>query len=157
MKSKRFFVFIVIAFVVLNVIFIFSRSVLNKTESAKESADVKSMLQPFIENVLEPIFGVGSITDTVIRKAAHFIEFCSLGFVVGIISRIFERKFPVYGVLSVILVSLCDETIQLFSDRGSQIQDVWLDIFGAVVGISFAYFIIFLIYRRKHHKRRIKI
>lgn len=33
-------------------------------------------------------------------------------------------------------VTLTDETIQIFSDRGSQVQDVWLDFSGVCAGVG---------------------
>lgn len=45
----------------------------------------------------------------------------------------------VQSAITALFVALTDETIQIFSNRGSQVQDVWLDFFGACVGSLVVY------------------
>ena len=40
--------------------------------------------------------------------------------------------------------ALIDETIQIFSDRGSAVVDVWIDFSGAITGSAFGFLILIL-------------
>lgn len=56
----------------------------------------------------------------------------------GLLQKLFS--FPITQSATVALfVALTDETIQIFSNRGSQVQDVWLDFCGACVGSLVVY------------------
>lgn len=52
-----------------------------------------------------------------------------------------STRLPLRAMLACnfgLLIAFMDETIQLFSDRGSQVQDVWLDFAGVVTGVLLA-------------------
>lgn len=134
--KRKFFAIALCGVIVLTVLFIFSQSLLGVSASQKESGSVLKAVSP----VLEVFVGRGNVTDHLVRKLAHFTEFFTLGaelsallWVRGAVGA--QRYFN--GLFAGVAVALCDETVQLFTGRGSQVQDVWLDIFGAVCGLLF--------------------
>lgn len=73
-----------------------------------------------------------------IRKAAHVTEFALLAAVLwGLFALRGERRF-LYSISSAVLCAAADETIQIFSRRGSQVSDVLIDSVGALLGIGIA-------------------
>lgn len=113
--------------ILLTLAFIFSRSLRDIPDSKEESRQVMSFLLP----VLEFFFGAGNVTVNLVRKLAHLVEFGVLGFEVGLLTA----RFRTEPFLFCLVAALTDETIQIFTGRGPQIQDVWLDFAGAVAGI----------------------
>lgn len=77
--------------------------------------------------------GASGYLSVLIRKLAHFTEFCILGILLRArwSGRSREKATPLFLAL---LVALTDETIQAFTGRTSSVFDVWLDFFGAVTG-----------------------
>lgn len=111
----------------LTLAFIFFNSLAGQEESARESAFVMQLIEP----LLELFVGKGNVTQHLVRKLAHFCEFGLLGCLLGV-----QCKKPNCGaLLFALLTALTDETIQIFTGRGSQVQDVWLDFAGAVTGM----------------------
>lgn len=123
--------------------FIFGNSLDSGPESQAKSSAVKAVLALLLSPVLPP----EALTDHLVRKTAHFVEFCALGAVLAGLARLLcARLFPRAGgaartlalVLPLfvgLLAALTDETIQLFTARGSQVQDVWLDFSGVCTGV----------------------
>jgi VanZ family protein len=84
--------------------------------------------------------GTGNVTDHFVRKLAHFTEFAMLGalLVLYTVVRCRLRLQSVVNCLSFSLATaVTDESLQLISSRGSQVQDVLLDFTGAAGGIGF--------------------
>lgn len=85
--------------------------------------------------------GAGKVTDQLVRKLAHFAEFgllgCELAALLVVRDRVGSQDIAncLFAGLSAALI---DETIQLFTNRGSQVQDVWLDFAGVCSGIGLA-------------------
>jgi VanZ family protein len=100
-----------------------------------------------------------------LRKAAHFIEHGVLGTEMFFLVMIIEKNRgssaksalrPISLLLTLyfgMLVALVDETIQIFSERGYSIKDVWLDISGYATFTLLLFLIITLkrCYGRKKH------
>lgn len=75
-------------------------------------------------------------TSHIIRKAAHVTEyavFTALVFL-RLESTGKKRFFTAWGLGA--LTGAIDETLQIFSHRGSQVQDVLIDSAGALLGLS---------------------
>ena len=103
--------------------------------SAAESGWVTELLKPLFELFV----GEGNVTDHLVRKTAHVAEFAALGFVLLFNWRKGKRfSRTLSGGL---LVALLDETIQMFSDRGDLILDVWFDFAGVLIGAVLAWLI----------------
>lgn len=92
-----------------------------------------------------------------LRKAAHFAEFCWLGVNLCWLFRILEQKgihrFTM-PLLWGILAACVDETIQLYSPgRASSLADVWIDISGVFTGICLLLLVHNLIGKLKKRKK----
>lgn len=113
--------------------FIFTRSMKSAEDSSAESLRVLALVRP----ILQPLFG--DVTEHIVRKLAHFTEYCALGMELSGLLICFRRLNPhmfLHCLSFAFFTAAIDETIQIFSQRGSQLQDVWLDFAGAVVGIA---------------------
>lgn len=125
---------ILIVLIVFTLAFIFGNSLIDRENSSKESSWVLVLVQPFLEFFV----GRGNVTEHLVRKLAHFSEFALLGFELCLFFQIQAGTLQKAVLLSVshgLFSALTDETVQIFSHRGPQIQDVWLDTAGAVFGV----------------------
>jgi VanZ family protein len=95
-----------------------------------------------------------SLTDHVVRKAAHFTEYLILGMLGSAALRPWADAARRLGTaLLGVMVPLVDETIQLFvSGRSGQISDVWLDVAGFSCGFLAVLFVYLV--RQNGQKRR---
>ena len=137
LQKKLLWLFIVL--LIATLAFIFINSMLSRDESAELSG---SVLDIFDEIVV--FFGGDPDDDHWIRKLAHFIEFAALGFELTVIAQLKEQRDFKSLLNCALLGLLCadiDEGIQIFSGRGSMVQDVFLDFCGVVCGLLIALFI----------------
>ena len=118
--------------IALTLVLIWGQSILDREKSSEESGFVMEMIEP----VLEIFVGQGNVTEYFVRKLAHFCEFFLLGaelLLFFVLKR--ERKAGFLLTLTHgLFAALADETIQIFSGRGSMVQDVWLDFSGVTAG-----------------------
>ncbi len=141
MSKKRLIVNVLYTiFIVLIITFIFGNSLSNKEESANQSGSVLAFVNSILEFINFPVL----MSHKFLRKLAHFTEFFVLGAsVMGLF--LYNKKenydYFVYSCFFCCFIAMTDETIQYFTNRGSMLLDVWLDFFGACVGITFLYFI----------------
>ena len=136
------------AVVALIVAFIWGNSLLPQTQSRQES--------DFVLRILQSIFRLDIDRETashLVRKAAHFTEYALLG--VSAAALFLSRRRGVQSAVNAmslcLAVAVLDESIQLLSQRGSQVQDVLLDFSGAAAGllIFLALSGLFRIFRRR--------
>lgn len=115
-------------FLVLLLIFIWGQSLLPRSASNAQSSFLALRIAEWLGR--DP-----SYVNRIVRKCAHLIEFAALGFV---LTRLFgQRKWYLPICVAVgFSVAFLDETIQIFSGRGSAIADVWLDLCGVVLGTA---------------------
>lgn len=122
---------------------IFSRSMQPAPISKQESEVVQELLQHSF-----PI----ELTMFSIRKAAHFLEFAVLGVLAQLMFSGLRRMWRgsiLFTAVAGLVIALCDETIQLFvSGRSGQVEDIWLDLFGAISGVLIACGLRFLVQRK---------
>lgn len=147
-NRKKLIIICIIIAATLTVIW--GHSFMSQEESAEESGFVFEFLKPFLEFFV----GEGNATELFVRKAAHFTEFFVLGFEWLIFMRTVVKdricsdekkdKKTAAGVAAVRIVNawflgtMCaavDETIQIFSGRGSSLLDVWLDSAGCLTAL----------------------
>lgn len=136
MKNGRTNIIILTILIIATIAFIWSNSLQSIPESQERSLGIMGKITP----VLEVFVGKGNVTDHLVRKLAHFIEFGTLGCELALLAVLRKRVHfqPVVNCLFAVLsVAVIDEAIQIFSNRGSQVQDVLLDFAGAVTGILF--------------------
>ena len=122
--------------------FIWSNSLVGKEGSASLSRTVTAWLN-----------GIGiPVTEHFVRKSAHFCEFgllgCELMLLFWLRSGVRFQNLC-NAAFAALLSAVTDETIQIFSGRGSQVQDVVLDFSGALTDILLVSLIISLIEKRK--------
>lgn len=139
-KSTNIVSFVLILLIVAVLFFIWGNSLESIPESQAKSLGMLKLLTP----LLEPIVGVGNVTDHLVRKLAHFIEFGVLGALLTLYAAMHGR-IRLQAVMNCIFFGLAtaviDESIQLTSARGAQVQDILLDFFGALAGIALVWLI----------------
>lgn len=134
--------------IILTLAFIWGNSLLSREQSSGESAWVLQLVTPF----LELFVGKGNVTEHLVRKLAHFTEFALLG-----LELLFwfsqkrgkKKEALLLAMAHGLFAALTDETIQLFSGRGSQVQDVWLDFAGVTAGALTALLLTLLIRKKQ--------
>ena len=82
-------------------------------------------------------------------KQSNVTEYAILGMLLAWLS-IPIKKQDVWLLLFVVLTTaVIDETIQIFTGRTSQVQDIWIDFFGAGAGMLVVYLVMKLAQTRK--------
>lgn len=112
---------------------IWGHSLEGPEDSSKKS---QAVLENIIKPVLGPIFGADNITEHFVRKLGHFTEFFALGLESFLLLWVWRRMslhWCFHGLHFGFLVGAIDETLQLFTERGSSLSDVWLDFAGFMV------------------------
>ncbi len=134
--KKRFLLFLLSSVLVTG--FIFFNSFQGPDSSNESSGFFLKLFEP-ITNYLDK-FIEDADWNFVIRKGAHFTEFCVLGILsCNTFLSIDSRKrvsLLGYNFFCVLSVAVCDEFIQSFTGRTSSVRDVLIDFCGAVVGIA---------------------
>ena len=130
--------------------FIWSNSMVGKEGSASLSRTVTAWLN-----------GIGiPVTEHFVRKAAHFCEFgllgCELLLLFWLRSGVHFQNLC-NAAFAALLSAVTDETIQIFSGRGSQVQDVVLDFSGAFTGILLVSLIMIIAWRNQSRIRLISL
>ena len=135
-------------------IFIFGHSAMPAETSAQESGEVTGFLQR-----IAGFLGIElMLADNLIRKAAHFCEYCAYGFMVSATYCSYRKRLilnlPI-AFLTFVFTALVDESIQFFSPgRSAQVSDVWLDFCGAVTGLLFFAFCAYISRKIKSLKNK---
>lgn len=150
MDKKRKRVVIILSFVIIfTLAFIWIHSCMDMEESSEESGFFFEILCPF----LELFVGKGNATELLLRKLAHFTEFFVLGLELILYMRmIIKASKPILMINAWVFGTLCaliDETVQIFSGRGSMIADVWLDSAGCFCGVGIMMCVIVIVERKK--------
>ncbi len=136
-KYKKLLYFIT----ALTIAVIWGQSCIGKEQSKANSDIIIGMIKPIEE--LEPGYrSENGWTFTqlsqYVRKGAHLMEYAVLSAELSLILIIKKRKhikgFAVCFLLCS-MIALIDESIQVFSGRSGEIQDIWIDNGGALTGI----------------------
>ena len=122
------------ALLICNLIFIWGNSLLPGEISGQISDTVKA----FLDALLPP--GTASPSGGgLLRKIAHFTEFCALGLCLGWLFGMLGKK-KAWPFLCGVTAACVDETIQMFvPDRGPGIRDVCIDSCGVAAGMLLLY------------------
>ena len=124
----------------------------NSLESVAVSSGKSKRLLKYVAIILGPVFGKGNVTDHLVRKLAHFTGFGLMGVWLALFI-IMHGRVRLQSIVNCLFFGLSaavlDETLQLFSDRGSQVPDVLLDFAGAASGIFVALAVRWVILRIK--------
>ena len=140
---------IVAVLIALTLVFIWTNSMQSRGESTKRSSEVLEV----IAEILEPVgIDVDTTDDLLIRKLAHFAEFFLLGAELSVLCLLYGMNSAqgFFNSLSAgLAAAVTDETIQIFSNRGSSVADVLLDFSGILAAAA----AVWLIYRMKIKKK----
>lgn len=134
----------------MNLAFIWGNSLL--------PGEVSGAISAFVRNLIAALFPGGNDEPDsghgLLRKLAHFTEFCTLGMLLCWLHAMLLKKpwqCLLFPFLCGFLAACTDETIQCFvPDRGPGIKDVGIDTLGATLGIVIIYFIC----KRKNQKSK---
>ncbi len=143
---RKIFEILLILSMVATVAFAFYQSSLPKQVSAETSDKVGTIVGEIIEEIFPPETPVGDFVQVNIRKIAHFVEFALLGTEAALYIFFFKNKL-VYTLASypaALFIALLDETIQILSERGPMIADVWLDFSGFLTLSLITYGVLYL-------------
>ena len=157
MKRKRTLTILI----VLALVFIWGNSLVSGELSGKISDGIMAAMNTAAEKL-----GLGSDfftymsdedgdgvaeqpTSHIIRKAAHVTEYAVFAALVflRLESTGKKRFFTAWGLGA--LTGAIDETLQIFSHRGSQVQDVLIDSAGALLGLGIVSLILYFISRKE--------
>lgn len=134
MKRNKIWRTLLLIFIVLTILFIWSNSIFGREASSRQSGWVREFLQNTFDLLGIPV----QVTEHAVRKLAHFLLFFLLGTettLYALCGRQLDRR-GIGNILGVVFaVAFLDETIQIFSGRGPAITDVWLDISGGVTAL----------------------
>ena len=136
---------ILLLLLALTLIFIWTNSMQSRSESTKRSSQVLEL----VADILEPVgIDVDTTDDRPIRKLAHFAEFFLLGTELAALCLLYgmcSAQGFINSLSAGLAAAVTDETIQIFSDRGSSVADVLLDFSGVLAATA----AVWLIYRLK--------
>ena len=116
---------VILILLMINLAFIFIQSALPPEESAETSDKVGDI----VEEIIPPETKPGAFIQINLRKIAHFVEFACLGLLssIYVIFLGWRKDRALFSLALAPLVALLDETLQIFSGRGSSVKDVWID------------------------------
>jgi len=156
-KKVKFLRFLYVT-ITLSLILVWGQSCIGKEQSAVSSDIVVEMIKPIDE--LEPGYRSSEgwtyvELSTYVRKMAHVIEYALVGFQLMCI-LLLKGKNRVTDYINCVFagmfIGLIDETIQIFSGRGSEIGDIWIDLAGVSLGIGTAFLGRIIVARRASRK-----
>ncbi len=129
--------------IILTIVAIWGQSMIPREASQVESDTILKVINPFSD------VEIGDVTSSLywlmsdlLRKLAHLIEYGVLGCEI-MVYRIIKKCKPAVKqefinlLVTGMIVGLIDETIQVFSHRGSTVTDVWIDTVGFFLGLLF--------------------
>ena len=129
----------------------------NSMQSRAVSGGMSGSLKTWLEQLLHT-----EISEFLLRKAAHFSEYGLLGVEFSLLLGLQHDKngknlqhgrnlldFPLIGMLC----AVTDETIQIFSGRGSLVSDVWID----TTGFSTGFFLTVLLFLFINHCKKSRV
>ncbi len=117
--------------ILINLGFIWGNSLMTGTSSGNLSGGLLTLLGQIF-----PVFAT-PIGHTLLRKGAHFSEFCLLGLLCArrraVEGQAIGRELAGFGLS----VACIDETIQFYvPGRASRLLDVWIDTAGFCTGMA---------------------
>ena len=150
----RFLQILLLLLIFATVVHAFCQSSLPAAESVEQSDKIGEI----IEEIIPPETKPGEYIQKNLRKLAHFTEFFFLGLWSALYAVIYTGKCWAYASLIPfgMTIALLDETVQIFSKRGSSVTDIWIDVLGyasSVIPIVIIYLLARLM--RRHRSGRL--
>ena len=147
-KKRKAAVAVLTVLLLANLCFIWGNSLVSRSDSHDLSVGVLTFLPDFFQD----LFPDQEQLVHFVRKMAHFTEFACLGGLsCGLLAALGKVKLHPFFHLWAggFFAAAIDETIQIFTGRGSQLQDVWLDFAGFSVGLLAVLLVRSLVLRAK--------
>ena len=149
-KRQLSFKRILTLMIVLTICFIFTQSLLPPEIAAKES----EVASDIVADILPSDSAAEQYAENHMDKVAHFAEFGLLGLLVSLYICAFAIKSALVGILSIVfnfVIAAFDETIQIFSGRMSDINDVMFDMLG-FCAVSMVVYLVYYIFIKSKKK-----
>ena len=128
----------------------------NSSLDADESTEQSTPLTVFINNCLHSLGFTFTITENIVRKLAHFTEYSVMGAMLVTTVYLYtgRRGKTLCIALPIgVLVAVCDEQIQRFSEgRSCELRDVLID----SSGVLFAAMILMIFISLLENRRKVK-
>ncbi len=155
MTKNKLVRILLLILIILTLLFIWSNSLWGRESSSMHSGRIRAFCQQALDLLGIPLV----LTDYIVRKAAHFLEFFLLGteLTVYMFCRHPLTRRDIGNILVMLFgTAFIDETLQIFSARGPAISDVWLDLSGGVTAmlLTFALYELIVACRRRGRKSR---
>jgi len=145
---------VLVILILATLAFIWGNSLQSIPVSSAKSEKVLKAVAP----ALEVFVGKGNATDHLVRKIAHFIEYAALGIELALLMTT-RKRVGLQGVSNCLFAGLStaviDESLQLISNRGSQVIDVLLDFSGVLLGVAII-LVIYALTKPKKYSRSAK-
>ena len=144
-KPKLVCRILLLLMIVSTVGFAYVNSIMPPAVSEQQSGTVGEI----ISQIIPPTTPLGSFVQQYLRKIAHFTEYGLLGAELAIYVIFFtenKKKWVPVSILFAFFVGFIDETIQVFSNRGPSVMDVWLDFAGCLTYSALTYAVAAVIY-----------
>ena len=123
----------------------------NSLAGSKQSNALSGWVEKLLKPVIDPHGNISAkVFDYEVRKAAHMIEYAVLGALLVWLSAPIKKQNVWVLLFTALMTAVIDETIQIFTGRTSQVQDIWIDFFGAGAGMLLVYAITKVAQKRKH-------
>lgn len=146
--KKKIVIFLSWLLVLLCMITIFMLS----SQSGESSAELSGAAVGFVGRLINYLFGEAG--HTAFRKAAHFLEYAGLSFLMYnafYMTRTKKRLSPYLPYAVTVLYAVTDEIHQHFvAGRACKLFDVGVDAVGAAVGVAVFFILVsFFVKKRK--------
>ena len=130
----------------------------NSCQEPNDSNAVSNKVSEEIKPIVDPADKVSKDDfHKYTRKAAHILEFATLGISIGIvfvcIYKKFKKIFISLPLLLTLSVAVTDEFIQSFNSRTSCLKDVLIDFSGSLCGFFIVFISVFIMTVYKKSKR----
>lgn len=135
--KRKIAIITIVVLIVFTIGFIWINSCMSQQQSSEESHETYDT----IKIVLDTVFGedVVPVTHGAVRKTAHVVEFFMLGAEFALLfialktesyrNYAFMLPFGLY-------VAVIDEGIQVLSERGADVKDIFIDYSGYIVAVA---------------------
>ena len=129
------------------ILFIFRNSMQTGEVSSARSQAVTTLVNGFLGK-----FGLGPLSEHIIRKLAHFSEYALLGVLIGLAYRLQPWSWMKgkVALLPFFIIPVLDENLQRFSSgRSCELRDMLIDSAGMAAGMFLAIVLLGIIGHQK--------
>ncbi len=152
MKKQRIYKAIFIIFTIGVALAIYHNSMFEIRQSDIQSGAVLKVFNRLFARAGIPL----TLTQYLVRKSAHFMEYLIFGTVMTITLNISSKRLHqnlFFELFFLLAVPVLDEYIQIFySGRNSSVTDIIIDFAGGLAGMGLCRLLIRLINRVRHGK-----